>query len=217
MCDVSRGGRTVLFVSHNIAAVQTLCGSAILLDRGRLVVNSNVSNVVSRYLQTEVSFNGNFGSTPLGKHIHLTRLGAVPSAIRRDEQIVFTLELEASADELITDLALLLYAPGGERVAIVDLRSPTGAYRLRPGADLIIKSLVTEVPFVEADYSLGLWINANSVCQTFMNLQTFTVLPDQSTGGIFPREPEHRGFVELHTHVEASVVEKNVLLNERRK
>ena len=35
--DVARGGRTVLFVSHNMAAVQRLCTSAMLLEHGRLV------------------------------------------------------------------------------------------------------------------------------------------------------------------------------------
>ena len=35
MGQVARGGRTVLFVSHNMAAVRSLCSSAILLDGGR--------------------------------------------------------------------------------------------------------------------------------------------------------------------------------------
>lgn len=36
MQDVSRGGRTVLFVSHNMKAVQSLCKSGIVLDAGRM-------------------------------------------------------------------------------------------------------------------------------------------------------------------------------------
>ena len=37
MQDVARGGRTVLFVSHNLGAVRTLCQQTIVLERGRLV------------------------------------------------------------------------------------------------------------------------------------------------------------------------------------
>ena len=37
MGDVSRGGRTVLFVSHNMVAVQSLCRRAVLLRDGTLV------------------------------------------------------------------------------------------------------------------------------------------------------------------------------------
>src|SRR5262249_48717678 len=42
-------GRTVLFVSHNIAAVENLCSSAILLSSGRLVTKGITSSVVQEY------------------------------------------------------------------------------------------------------------------------------------------------------------------------
>ena len=43
------GGRTVLFVSHNMAAVRTLCSSAILLDHGRMMCAGSVDNVLAMY------------------------------------------------------------------------------------------------------------------------------------------------------------------------
>jgi lipopolysaccharide transport system ATP-binding protein len=52
MSDVARGGRTVLFVSHNMAAIQNLCTKAFLLDAGRLVTHGDVKDVVSEYLLT---------------------------------------------------------------------------------------------------------------------------------------------------------------------
>ena len=51
MQDVSKGeGRTVLFVSHNMAAVQSLCSRAILMDSGTTVFEGNVSEAINRYL-----------------------------------------------------------------------------------------------------------------------------------------------------------------------
>src|SRR5207237_5159881 len=38
MKDVTREGRTVVFVSHNLAAVRSLCSRGIVLDQGRLVL-----------------------------------------------------------------------------------------------------------------------------------------------------------------------------------
>jgi lipopolysaccharide transport system ATP-binding protein len=52
MQDVSRGGRTVIFVSHNMSAVQSLCARAILLQGGRLVRNGLVNEIVSDYLSS---------------------------------------------------------------------------------------------------------------------------------------------------------------------
>ena len=51
MEDVASGGRTVLFVSHNIAAITRLCSRAILLRDGRTVIDDRVDKVVSEYLR----------------------------------------------------------------------------------------------------------------------------------------------------------------------
>lgn len=45
----SEGERTVLFVSHNLQAIQSLCDRAILLDSGRVVMQGDPGAVVSRY------------------------------------------------------------------------------------------------------------------------------------------------------------------------
>ena len=49
MRDVAGGGRTVLFVSHNIGAVASLCSSAFLLRGGTLVESGPVSSVLAAY------------------------------------------------------------------------------------------------------------------------------------------------------------------------
>ncbi|SRR6266849_1984149 len=50
MQDVAHEGRTVLFVSHNVGAVQQLCTRAILLNRGSVVLDDSPQKVVSHYL-----------------------------------------------------------------------------------------------------------------------------------------------------------------------
>ncbi len=50
MGEVARGGRTVLFVSHNMAAVQSLCSRAILLDRGRIAQDGAAAESIRAYM-----------------------------------------------------------------------------------------------------------------------------------------------------------------------
>jgi len=50
MQSVVHEGRTVLFVSHNMAAIKALCPRAILLDGGRVVADGSVDAVVDKYL-----------------------------------------------------------------------------------------------------------------------------------------------------------------------
>ena len=49
--DVAGEGRTVLFLSHNMAAVLSLCYEAYLLDCGHVVYNDATADVVSRYME----------------------------------------------------------------------------------------------------------------------------------------------------------------------
>jgi lipopolysaccharide transport system ATP-binding protein len=50
MGQVSREGRTILFVSHNMAAVKTLCSKAILINDGSIEAFGTVGSVVDAYL-----------------------------------------------------------------------------------------------------------------------------------------------------------------------
>ena len=52
MGEVSKGeGRTVLFVSHNMAAVQSLCNSGILLENGRNIFSGKINDTLDNYLK----------------------------------------------------------------------------------------------------------------------------------------------------------------------
>ena len=64
MGQVAEGGRTVLFVSHNMAAVQHLCSRAVLLRDGLLVADGGVSHVIAGYYEdarSDYSKRGAYG------------------------------------------------------------------------------------------------------------------------------------------------------------
>ena len=77
MHDVAAGGRTVLFVSHNMATVTRLCSRAILLAGGRVVADGRVDTVVAEYVRgvggdtpTEVNYEAK-GRLPGNEHARL--------------------------------------------------------------------------------------------------------------------------------------------------
>ena len=65
MGDVANQGRTILFVSHNLAAVQGLCPNAHWFDHGRLSASGPTNDVVQTYLTSLPAL----GRTPL-RHRH---------------------------------------------------------------------------------------------------------------------------------------------------
>ena len=61
MEDVGKEGRTVLFVSHNMSAIEKLCDRAILFNSGHLLLDDSTQNCVFQYL--------NLGSQELETHL----------------------------------------------------------------------------------------------------------------------------------------------------
>jgi lipopolysaccharide transport system ATP-binding protein len=55
MADVAREGRTVLFVSHNMAAVRALCNRAVLMSGGRAAIDADVETCIGEYLADDVA------------------------------------------------------------------------------------------------------------------------------------------------------------------
>lgn len=51
MGEVAKEGRTVLFVSHNMVAIQSLCSRAIMLDEGKIETDNEVEMTINKYLK----------------------------------------------------------------------------------------------------------------------------------------------------------------------
>lgn len=54
MKDVSTSGRTVLFVSHNLTAVEQLCNKAIMMQNGTIVHEGDVPDIISEYKKSSL-------------------------------------------------------------------------------------------------------------------------------------------------------------------
>ena len=53
MREVGRSGRTVLFVSHNIAALESLCGQCILIDQGQVKSQGDTKSILAQYYEDD--------------------------------------------------------------------------------------------------------------------------------------------------------------------
>jgi lipopolysaccharide transport system ATP-binding protein len=100
MNDVAKEGRTILFVSHNLIAVESLCTRAILLSKGRVRAVGPTHSIVSQYLsQSDSSANMDLSQ----KHrrgtgelrftaVKIGLPGGEPGGIRAGDDIEITLD-----------------------------------------------------------------------------------------------------------------------------
>lgn len=85
MKDVSRSGRTVLFVSHDMSAISRICSRAIALSNGEVVLEGNAAEVVREYLHSNlgISAERDFSAdsnAPASEFVRLKRIRVVNDA-----------------------------------------------------------------------------------------------------------------------------------------
>ena len=67
MREVGRGGSTVLFVSHNMPAIETLCDRGVLLDGGRVVCDGGVHDAIGEYRRRVMTPPASDGTSPFDR------------------------------------------------------------------------------------------------------------------------------------------------------
>jgi lipopolysaccharide transport system ATP-binding protein len=135
MDAVAKGGRTVLFVSHNMSAAAQLCNRGILLNAGRLVRTGVIDDVVREYVESgiqEQEATLTFPERPNSKgtirRVSLVNpSGQKTTSFFNDERI--TLEFEYDLKEALAENPIYVLLERADGLLV--LRSSDGDYRPR--------------------------------------------------------------------------------------
>jgi lipopolysaccharide transport system ATP-binding protein len=154
MGDVVKEGRTVLFVSHNMAAVRSLCYRSILLDGGKLIIDGLTESTVTHYLMSTAtdlpaSVDTSRLSRPSGITSSALRITRVRIVNGTEQAIVycdepFNLDLEFVVTEPIEEVVFGWSVHSSDNVRLFECRSidRIGVIpRLEPGQYSIQTSL----------------------------------------------------------------------------
>ncbi len=160
MSDVAQGGRTVLFVSHNMAAVRSICSKALMLSRGQVAGIGEVDPIVNMYLQAGGSSAAAQLSFPLrGDHRpQFTALGMSTPTIEYGESIDLDVEIQSEIastvaieleihDERGTPIAYMATAPIDKTLITLAAGTPRRV-RLRCGP----------LPLATGRYDVYFWL-----------------------------------------------------------
>jgi len=110
MSDLQSSGRTVLFVSHNLAAVHSLCSRAIWIDRGRMKEQGRPSEVIKSYLAASsrtddvvrdlaaIADRSGSGDVRFSRIEILSADRSAPAAVRCGDSFVMRLHFAAKRD-----------------------------------------------------------------------------------------------------------------------
>ncbi len=135
MREVSqKDGRTILFVSHFMQAINNLCGKALWLKQGQLMDFGECSAVVNKYLGSVQQFNlkqnwDNIQEAPGNDFIRFKKVELVPHIENPDDPLDIRTPLTIKfkfwnlTDNILLSIGLHLYSYSGE--CIFDIPSPS--------------------------------------------------------------------------------------------
>ncbi len=209
MGDISKRGRTVLFVSHNLSAVQALCGRALLLDSGSLRRQGPIEQVMGEYTRSLAS-RGNSRDRPvaLGPTLRLGRMEIEPSPVTSGESLSLAIQLVPDSVTVVREITLLVYSEYGARIAVLDLRQEGLRDLILRDRPFDFRVHIPHLRLVEGEYRLGFYIKTSEHEDDYRDVATLTVAGAKVCAGIKPYPADCRGYLDLPFSVGAEAAEQ---------
>ncbi len=160
MQHIALGGRTILFVSHNMAAIRLICNRGICFESGRLVDDDKVDWAADAYL-TRLHRPAN--STCIIETESFL-LGDVEvkssrgSAIKPFESVELSVTITPKVDILEPGLYAGILAADGTRIAGLDLRDFETIDPMAKGESARLGFVIEELPLLPGSYRLELHV-----------------------------------------------------------
>jgi lipopolysaccharide transport system ATP-binding protein len=168
MSEVAHSGRTVLFVSHNMASVSNLCRRAVWLERGMVRTAGEARAIVTKYLaemskasQELVDLAGlprRFEQGQRARFLSLEWLSGVPLTFGRPARLRLRFRVESELEEIAIGLGFSFLE--GQRFLTFESDLCLDRVRVQPGDDWAIELTIADVPLVPGLYSIDLGIRS---------------------------------------------------------
>ncbi|HEX7845521.1 MAG TPA: ABC transporter ATP-binding protein, partial [Chitinophagaceae bacterium] len=203
MDEVSKSGRTLLFVSHNMPAVQQLCTRGVFLDKGTVKQTGRIEDTVSLYLN---NVNKNLTTwEATGKKNNEVYISKVEVEVRGSQpnpKLSVKVCLDANRDFPKSYLAF--YIGSIDSVPLMEAIPRYEPFIEFPGAgkQAFINSEIDLPPMIPGLYTLGVWLGSGHMhtLDWPKDIVTFEIV-ESPMGGRTIDFPKHAGFLVANSQV----------------
>jgi len=201
MGDVARGGRTILLVSHSLAAIESLCSTCLVIDKGRLKYVGPPASAVQRYLTQdaasaadEVALVGHAGriadSRPAMQTIAVCDEAGTPTrAVRMGSRCSITVRFRHDAP-IAPVLSLVVRTGAGMAVFSINNRIVAADAPVTPRDRGVVTATFDSLPLMPGSYLVDVFFgDAYADFDWIESATSFDVLEADvfGTGKIAPR------------------------------
>ncbi|MBN2712249.1 MAG: ABC transporter ATP-binding protein [Planctomycetes bacterium] len=207
MDEVSKSGRTVLFVSHNMPAVRSLCTRSILLEEGKLVYDGSSDTCIDKYMERNISMrrDGDLSffrrdritdaTNAFMKNIRVTggqRVDEHLPSFTSGEDVEIVMEYEVRRPVRGASLTLNLNKLEGDKVSVIYTGDKDLAVDMEPGTSEV-KCRIKGLPLTPGLYQMNFGLNESGskgrATDYLVGVPLFEISEVPETGGNFPHRP----------------------------
>jgi lipopolysaccharide transport system ATP-binding protein len=177
MMAFGREGRTILFVSHNISTVESLCTKAVLLDKGKLVAQGDVKTITELYNQynvlvgTEIDLSGIERSDSHKEDLIFRKIKFEELPVKPGKKIVFDINLHSNLKRKFSDLDFGINIMDKRLNCIVHCSNRFINKNFEHSNDAASYRFEIENNLKPGNYSLVLFLRAEDTIQDVLNSQ----------------------------------------------
>ena len=208
MGDVAKEGRTVLFVSHNMAAVDALCSRGCLLVNGQIATLGKASEVISKYLDSVrgIAFSnlGDRKDRAGNGNLVITRVGYESDGVHTDTLVsgkdaCIVLDYSANRNLRNVSVSIGFYGLYGQFLLMCNNEMAGYSFESLPQNGQI-RCSIPRLPFAPGTYNLNLYCEVNGVVADWVQEACqLTVVEGDYYGSGKTSPASHGGFLVSQT------------------
>jgi lipopolysaccharide transport system ATP-binding protein len=200
MGDVSKGeGRTVLFVSHNMAAIQNLCSNVIYLENGKLIKQGITPDVINLYLSKQNTNYAKLSDIKVREgNGQLVFTNAVIQGVKTNllnsvetfSDVSFKLEYQLNISSEIKNYRIDIGINNflGDRVAWLSSQNTHNNFNIN--SSNFLEFIIENNPLAPGDYTCNIFCEINNeISDWLVNVLPFTIIEKDyyGTGKLMPK------------------------------
>ena len=203
MEDVSHDGRTILFVSHNMAAVESLCSKGVLLSEGKVLTDGSAVDIVARYAEQGLTLADESIADRLDRRgSGRLRFTGVEASLRTGSDSHIELSYEGDDALRNVDIAIGLFTTRGEGVANLYTASTGNTFHWLPEKGSVVCHL-PRASLVPGHYRANVYCTVNGEVADWVLDAVVVEVTDGDYFGTGKTPPSGYGSVLVNNHWEA--------------
>jgi len=212
MKQVSEGdGKTVLFVSHNMAAVQALCTHGIMLNGGRVVMEGPISEVVNEYSKTlrsdtvvNIADRKDRQGRGRAKFIRMwfeDEHGRAVISSRSGRPVIIALEYKSGLTSMNAPRASVAVTDGAGQLLFVCSTELTGTSEASWPGSGILRCTIPKLPLSGSEYLLNAYLEVGGITEDYVAAASSLSVEDDDFyghGKLYPAGWQGKGVLVKH-------------------